>query len=86
VAAAPAGFTSAVGRLIVTLAAGNATWISLTAGADGQLLDVKNADAVNTLTLPAVNFPAANDMIIPPGNHTLLYYDGTDAKWNQAEF
>jgi len=84
VAAAPAGFSGAVGRLIVSLAGGNATWVSLTAGSDGQFLDVKNADAANTLTLPAANFPSAVDIVLGPGNHVLLYYDATDAAWNKA--
>jgi hypothetical protein len=90
VAAAPAGFVASAGptgtgRLIVTLPGGNATWASLTAGVDGQLLDIKNADAVNTLTLPAAVFPGVGDLALPPGNHTLLYYDSTDAAWNMAD-
>ena len=83
VAATPAGFTATTGRLIVTLAGGNATWISLTAGADGQLLEVRNADAANTLTLPAANFLGITglDLSLGPGNRTVLYYDATDATW-----
>lgn len=78
VAAAPAGFTASTGRLLVTLAAGNATWVSLTAGADGQLLEVKNRDAANVLTLPAANFGGIGDLTLGPGNGVLLYYDTTD--------
>lgn len=83
VAAAPVGFSSAVGRLIVTLAGGNATWVSLTAGADGQILEVRNADAANTLTLPAASFLGITglDLNVGPGNRTVLYYDATDASW-----
>lgn len=84
VAAAPAGFSSGVGRLVVSLAAGNATWISLTAGTDGQLLEVRNADAVNSLTLPATNFPGVGDLVLNPGNRVLLYYDATDVAWNKT--
>ena len=85
VAAAPAGLSSAVGRLIVTLPGGNATWASLTTAgmADGQLLEVRNADAVNTLTLPAAVFLGMKgfDQNLGPGNRALLYYDATDVAW-----
>jgi hypothetical protein len=84
VAAAPAGFSATVGRLIVTLS-GDTTWISLPAGTDGQLLDIKIAAGNFTLTLPAANFPAIGDQNLPLGNHTLLYYDATDGAWNQCE-
>lgn len=81
VAAAPAGFTPAVGRLLVTLPGGNATWISLTAGADGQLLEVRNTDAANTLTLSAAGFLGIADLVLPPSARAFLYYDSTDLTW-----
>lgn len=84
VAAAPAGFNGTIGRLIVTLPGGSATWISLTNGTDGQLLDVKNADAVSLLILPAAFFPGFGDVTVPPGGHVLLYYDVTDVAWERT--
>lgn len=84
VAAAPAGFSASVGRLLVTLTA-NTTWTSLTAGTDGQLLDVKIVAGNFVLTLPAANFPAISDQTLGLGNHMLLYYDATDGAWNQCD-
>lgn len=83
VAAAPVGFSSAVGRLIVTLAAGDATWISLTAGTDGQLCTIINNDGAHTLILAAAGF-LTSGLILPAGHRGLLYYDGTDASWEVA--
>lgn len=83
VAAAPAGFSSTTGRLYVTLAAGDATWTSLTAGGDGQLLSIINNDAANTLTLAAAAF-AANGLILPAGHRALLFYDTTAGSWEIA--
>lgn len=84
VAAAPAGFNTSTGRLLVTLAAGAATWISLTAGVDGQLLQVRNLDANNTLTLPASAFGGFGDLVLPPAGAALLYYDTTAASWERT--
>ena len=84
VAAAPAGFSALTGRLIVTLAAGNATWASLTAGSDGQIVVIVNADAANTLILPAAVFLGLADLNIPPGNRAIIYYDSIDASWEQT--
>ncbi len=84
VAAAPVGFGGSTGRLIVTLAAGNATWASLTGGVDGQLCQVINADAANTLILPAAVFSGIGDLNLPPGGRALLYYDATDAAWERT--
>lgn len=84
VAAAPAGFTSTVGRLIVTLPGGDATWISLTNGIDGQLLEVRNDDTVDNLILPAAFFPGFGDLNLPPGGRALLYYDATDVAWERT--
>jgi hypothetical protein len=81
VAAAPAGFAATVGRLLVTLAAGNATWVSLTAGSDGQILEIRNTDAANTLTLPAADWGGVGDIALSPGNNILTYYDTTAAAW-----
>lgn len=88
VAAAPAGFiastgSTGTGRLIVTLPSGAATWASLTAGADGQLLEVINNDAVNNLTLPASAFFGLGDLELDPKNRVLLYYDATDVAWER---
>lgn len=84
VAAAPAGFSNSTGRLNVTLAGGDATWASLTGGTDGQLLEIRNDDAANTLTLPAAVFGGVIDLNLPPKARTLLYYDATDASWERT--
>jgi hypothetical protein len=76
-AAAPAGFTSAIGRLIVTLPGGNATWPTLTAGQDGQLLVIVNEDAANTLTLPAATWGGVGDLVLGPKARVMTYYDGS---------
>lgn len=81
VAASPAGFSASVGRLIVTLPSGSATWVSLTAGSDGQLLEIVNNDASNNLTLPQADWGGVGDLILSPGNKTLSYYDSTLARW-----
>lgn len=81
VAAAPAGFSSNTGRLIVTLPSGSATWPSLTAGSDGQLLEIINNDSANTLTLPQVDWGGIGDLTLNPGNKTLSYYDSTLGAW-----
>ena len=83
VAAAPIGFASTTGRLIVTLPGGDATWISLTAGADGQLITLINNDAANTLTLSAAGFPGSG-LMIGAKHRALIYYDGTDLSWEVA--
>lgn len=83
VAAAPAGFSNLTGRLIVTLAGGDATWISLTGGDDGQMLVVINADVANTLILSAIGF-AGPGVILPPSHRALFYYDSTDLLWESA--
>jgi hypothetical protein len=89
VAAAPAGFVAgigpaATGRLLVSLAGGNATWISLTVGVDGQLLEIINVDGANSLTLPAAHFSGFGDLVLGPNNRVLLYYDGTDLVWERT--
>lgn len=81
IAAAPAGFNNAVGILSVTLAAGNATWTALTAGGAGQLLEIRNDDAANTLTLPHANWGGIQDVVLAAGQKILTYYDGTLASW-----
>jgi hypothetical protein len=83
------GFPLNIGRLVVTLAAGNANWTGLLAGADGQLLYLTNADAANTLELDPSNVgsAAANQFLyqfslaLGPGVSKLLCYDATLAKW-----
>lgn len=86
VAAAPAGASKTTGRLDVTLPGGNATWISLTiAGAvDGQLLVIRNDDALNTLVLPAADFGGVIDLNLPPKARALVYFDATDALWERT--
>lgn len=86
VAAAPVGFVASTGstgtgRLIVTLPGGDATWVSLTVGADGQLCEVRNADALATLTLSQSGFLGLAALILPPGARALIYYDSTDVSW-----
>lgn len=81
VAAAPAGFSSSVGRLEVTLPSGGATWTSLTLGADGQLLEIRNNDSTNTLILPKADWGGVGDLNLPPGNAVLAYCDLTVGAW-----
>lgn len=88
VAAAPAGFVGSTGptgtgRLIVDTTAGDATWASLTAGADGQLLEVIN-NGPNNLTLPASAFKGNGDLFLPVNNRVLIYYDLTDVSWERT--
>lgn len=83
VAAAPAGFLTTTGRLVVSTVAGDATWASLTQGGDGQLLEVINAGP-NNLTLPASVFIGFGDLFIPPDGRALIYYDSTDVSWERT--
>lgn len=83
VAAAPAGFATTTGRLLVTLTA-DTTWVSLTAGADGQLLEVVVVAGAFTLTLPAADFPGFGDLNLGLNNRALLYYDSTDTAWERT--
>lgn len=80
VAAAPVGFSSATGRLLVTLT-GNTTWTSLTAGADGQLLEVKVVTGAFTLVLPAAVFNGVGDLALGLNNGVLMYYDAVTTAW-----
>lgn len=84
------GFPANIGRLVVTLAAGDANWTGLLAGsALGQLLLLSNGDAANSLTLnaknvgslPANQFLYQFDIVLGPGVSKLLCYDGVLAKW-----
>lgn len=85
----PAGFANTVGLLDVTLAAGDANWTGLAAGADKQLLVIANADTVHTLTLNGLNggslaanqFRAGGDPTLPPLSAVLLCYYATPAQW-----
>ena len=99
--ASPAGTTNNVvtgvpafvgnSRLAVTLAAGNATWNSMSAGADGQHMVVWNTDAANTLTLNVNNTSglvgnrfqgSAGSYALMPGNAILMvYYAGSVKAW-----
>lgn len=88
IAAAPAGFSanpnSPTGRLIVSLPSGNATWSSLTAGYDGQMCEIVNMDAGNTLTLPIADWGGpvgAPDTVLNNGNKILAYYDVSLGAW-----
>jgi|KBSMisStandDraft_5_1062788.scaffolds.fasta_scaffold00738_25 hypothetical protein len=86
---APAGFGGGVGILDVTLPSGDATWTGLTAGADRQVLTIANADAVNNLTLAALNsgsvaanqFRFSGDLVLPALASVRLVYSATAAKW-----
>lgn len=80
IAAAPAGFNSTIGRLLVTLS-GNTTWNSLTAGSDGQFLEVKVVAGNFTLTLPQATFNGIGDINLGLNNGILLYYDSTVGGW-----
>jgi len=77
----PPGFGPTVGLLDVTLAGGSATWNSLVAGADKQMLAIANADAANNLTLAQAGFRAPGDVFIPPQSAVLLVYYTTPATW-----
>ena len=84
VAAAPAGFSSSqaspTGRLLVTLTA-DTTWVSLTAGYDGQMLELVVVAGNFTLTLPQADFGGVGDHVLGLNNAILLYYDTTDGAW-----
>lgn len=86
----PAPFP-AIGRLFVTLAAGNANWTGLSGGVDGLTIILKNIDPSNTLTLnsestnsqAAHRFNGVGDATIPPGNSVMLVYTaGTRNRWD----
>jgi hypothetical protein len=77
----PPGFSSAIGRLLVTLTA-DTTWItSLPAGADGQLLEVKVVAGNFTLTLPQTAFNGVGDLALGLNNGVLMYYDSVQGEW-----
>lgn len=83
VAAAPAGFSSSVGRLLVTLT-NNTVWgvaPGLTGGGDGQLLEVKVVAGNFTLTLPQTLFNGVADIILTLNNGILLYFDSVQGEW-----
>lgn len=80
-----------VGRLFVTLAAGNANWTGLAGGVDGMSVLLKNIDSANSLTLnsenanshPANRFNGIGDQLIPPGSSVLLVYTaGSRNRWD----
>lgn len=83
-------FPTNVGRLVVTLGGGDATWTGLVAGSDGQLVWIYNADAANNLTLSvadagstAVNrFAGFNSLILPAQSSVLAcYFAGSVNRW-----
>ena len=85
------GFPSFVGTMFlnVTLAAGNATWTGLQAGASGQHIILRNTDAANTLTLAVGNSGSLTpnqfqgspgSYALTPGNPINLYYQGGSTK------
>jgi hypothetical protein len=89
---APAGFGAGVGRLDVDTTAGNVELTGLTAGTDGQLLNVRNTGA-NNLILDSLNggsaaanqFELPGQMYIPQYDSILLcYYGGAINKWVMA--
>jgi hypothetical protein len=83
-------FTGSI-RLAVTLAAGNAAWTGLDAGADGQEVILWNSDSTNNLTLVVNNggsvaenrFSGSGDSYtLTAGNAlTLIYYGDSIASW-----
>lgn len=83
------GFPLNIGRVVVSLAAGNAVWTGLLAGADGQLIFLTNGHAANSLELdvanagsaPANQFLYQFNIVLGPGVSKLLCYDATLAKW-----
>lgn len=85
----PAGFGATVGLLDVTLAAGDANWTGLAAGANEQILVIANADTTHSLTLNGLNggslaanrFRAGGDPVLPPLSSVLLVYYTTPAQW-----
>lgn len=84
VAAAPAGFSATqsapTGRLLVTLTA-DTTWVSLTPGYDGQMLEVSIVAGNFVLTLPQADFGGVGDHALGLNNSILMYYDTTAALW-----
>lgn len=90
---APAGFSVApsapTGRLDVTLAAGIATFTGLLAGADGQLLWLRNADATHALTLSnddaasaaANRFKGTGNAVLAAFASILLCYSTAASRW-----
>jgi hypothetical protein len=88
------GWPTSISRLDVTLASGNAEWTGLLAGTDGQMVEIFNADATNTLTLDAnpagsvAGSAAANrfqfvgNLALPPGASAIAVYSaGTVNRW-----
>lgn len=86
----PGESSAPVGRLGVTLADGAATWTGLLAGNDGQILQLINLDASNSLTLNAQDagssaanrFIAPADITLPPGDSIFgVYTAGAVNRW-----
>jgi hypothetical protein len=87
------GFPRFVGkvRLTVTLAAGDAIWTGLGAGADGQEVLLWNNDATNSLTLQVKNAGSVprnqfngssmGYMLLPGFTLLLVYYAGVVNAW-----
>lgn len=86
----PGGAWPQIGRLDVTLAAGNASWNGLVAANDGDQVLIANVDAANTLTLNNQNagsaaanrFRYGGNLALPPGFTVLaVYYGGSTTRW-----
>ena len=88
---APAGFGTTTNRLTVTMAGGASSWTGLEAGYDGQLVTLLNDDAVNSLTLDALNagstaanqfqMPGATTVLPPSTAIQIQYTAGSINKW-----
>lgn len=82
VAAAPVGFSGAIGRLLVTLSA-DTTWLSLSPGIDGQLCEVRVVAGNFNLILSQAGFggidPVGTSLVL--NNGVLIYYDATNHAW-----
>jgi hypothetical protein len=83
-------FPTNKGRLVVTLAGGDATWTGLLAGSDGQLLWIFNADASHNLTLSVADagstganrFAGFSSLILPAQASVLAcYFAGSVNRW-----
>jgi hypothetical protein len=77
-------------RLYVTLPNGAANWTGMKASSDGQIVQIINGDAANTLTLNSQNagsqsanqFLGPADIVLTPGDSAIaVYTKRTLNKW-----
>lgn len=86
----PSNFSSATGRLDVTLT-GDSNWTGLLAGTDGQTVIIRNLptnsnlltlNVGNVFSLPANQFSGSSDAYLSPGQTTdIVYYGGSVNLW-----